>query len=47
MKIFTQILLMGQNGFSKMTELSVNATEFHFFGRLLFISHVKRDLIEF
>jgi hypothetical protein len=44
---FTQILLMGQNGFSKMTELSVNATEFHFFGRLLFISHVKRDLTEF
>jgi hypothetical protein len=25
---FTQIFLMGQNGFSKMTELSVNVTEF-------------------
>jgi hypothetical protein len=24
---FTQIFLMGQNGFSKMTELSVNVTE--------------------
>jgi hypothetical protein len=51
---FTQIFLMGQNGFSKMTELSVNAAElsasaaeFRFFGRLLFLSHVKRDLAEF
>jgi hypothetical protein len=51
---FTQIFLMGQNGFSNMTELSVNstellvnATEFWFFRRLLFLSHVKRDSIEF
>jgi hypothetical protein len=52
---------MDQNGFSKMTELSVNAVElsvnsaelsanaaeFRFFGRLLFLSHVKHDLTEF
>jgi hypothetical protein len=38
---------MGQNGFSKITELSVNAAEFCFFGRLLFLSHVKRDSAEF
>jgi hypothetical protein len=51
---FTQIFLMGQNNFSKMTELSVNAVElsanaaeFWFSGRLLFLSHVKRDSIEF
>jgi hypothetical protein len=36
---------MGQNGFSKMTELSVNATEFRFFRRLLFLSHIKRGRI--
>jgi hypothetical protein len=29
------------------TELSANAAEFQFFGRLLFLSHVKRDLAEF
>jgi hypothetical protein len=40
---FTQIFLMDQNSFSKMTELSVNAAGFLFSGRLLFISHVKRD----
>jgi hypothetical protein len=58
---FTQIFLMGQNGFSKMTELSVNAVElsvnstelsanaaeFWFSIRLLFLSHVKRDSVEF
>jgi hypothetical protein len=51
---FTQIFLMGQNSFSKMTELSMNAAElsvnmakFRFFGRLLFLSHVKRDSVEF
>jgi hypothetical protein len=51
---FTQIFLMGQNGFSKMTELSVNVAElsanavkFWFFGRLLFLSHVKLDSAEF
>jgi hypothetical protein len=44
---FTQIFLMGQNGFSKMTELSVNSTEFQFFGRLLFLSHVKHDSTKF
>jgi hypothetical protein len=52
---------MVQNGFSKMTELlvnaaelsvnsaelSANAAELWFFGRLLFLSHVKRDLAEF
>jgi hypothetical protein len=45
---------MGQNGFSKMTELSVNAAElsvnvaeFWFFRRLLFLSHVKPDSVEF
>jgi hypothetical protein len=52
---------MGQNGFSKMiellvnavellvnlVELSANAAEFWFFGRLLFLSHVKCDLAEF
>jgi hypothetical protein len=30
-----------------MTELSVNATEFRFFGRLLLFSHVKHDSVEF
>jgi hypothetical protein len=51
---FTQIFLMDQNGFSKMTELSVNAAElsanaaeFWFFGRLLFLSHIKCDSAEF
>jgi hypothetical protein len=51
---FTQIFLMGQNNFSKITELSVNAVElsanaaeFRFSGRLLFLSHVKRDSTEF
>jgi hypothetical protein len=29
------------------TELSANAAEFQFFGRLLFISHVKHDLTLF
>jgi hypothetical protein len=45
---------MGQNRFFKMTELSVNlielsvnAAEFWFFGRLLFLSHVKCDSTEF
>jgi hypothetical protein len=52
---------MGQNGFSKMAELSVNAAElsvnstklsmnaaeFWFFGRLLFLSHIKRDSAKF
>jgi hypothetical protein len=45
---------MGQNGFSKMTELlvnaaelSANAAEFRISGRLLFLSHVKRDSAEF
>jgi hypothetical protein len=52
---------MGQNGFSKMTELlenaaelsvnstelSANAAEFWFSGRLLFLSHVKLDSVEF
>jgi hypothetical protein len=45
---------MGQNGVSKMTELSVNAAEllvnaveFQFSRRLLFISHVKSDSAEF
>jgi hypothetical protein len=52
---------MGQNGFLKLielsvnaaelsmnsTELSANAAEFHFFERLLFISHVKYDSAEF
>jgi hypothetical protein len=51
---FTQIFLMGQNSFSKMTELSVNSAElsanaakFWFSKILLFLSHVKRDLAEF
>jgi hypothetical protein len=44
---FTQIFLMGQNGFSKMIELSINVAEFYFFRRLLFISHVKHDSAEF
>jgi hypothetical protein len=45
---------MGQNSFSKMTELAVNAAklsvnsaEFWFFRRLMFLSHVKRDSVEF
>jgi hypothetical protein len=37
---------MGENNFFKMTELSVNAAEFWFSRRLLFISHVKYDLAE-
>jgi hypothetical protein len=37
---------MGENDFLKITELSVNAAEFWFSGRLLFISHVKHDLAE-
>jgi hypothetical protein len=44
---FTQIFLMGQNGFSKMTELLVNAAEFRFFRRLLFLSHIKHDSAKF
>jgi hypothetical protein len=44
---FTQILLMGQNGFSKMTDLSVYVAEFWFFGRLLFLSHIKYDSAKF
>jgi hypothetical protein len=43
---FTQIFLMSQNGFLKMIELSVNAAEllvnaaeFRFFERLLFLSN--------
>jgi hypothetical protein len=28
-------------------ELSVNAAEFQFFGRLLFLSHIKHVLAEF
>jgi hypothetical protein len=33
---FTQIFLMGQNGFLNMTELSANVAEFRVFERLLF-----------
>jgi hypothetical protein len=58
---FTQIFLIGQNGFSKMTELSVNVAklsvnlaklsanvvEFWFFRKLLFLSHIKHDLVKF
>jgi hypothetical protein len=51
---FTQIFLMGQDSFLKMTELAVNAAklsvnsaEFRFFRRLMFLSHVKRDSVEF
>jgi hypothetical protein len=44
---FTQIFLMCQNGFSKMTELSLNAAGFWFSERLLLLSHVKRDSAEF
>jgi hypothetical protein len=51
---FTQIFLVVQNSFSKMIELSVNsaelsanAAEFRFFGRLRFLLHVKCDSIEF
>jgi hypothetical protein len=38
---------MDQNDFFKMTELSVNAAEFRFFGRLLLLSHVKHDSVGF
>ncbi len=45
---------MGKNSFSKMAELSMNAAElsanaaeFFFFGRLLFLSHIKHDSIKF
>jgi hypothetical protein len=44
---FTQIFLVVQNSFSKMIELSANAAEFRFFGRLRFLLHVKCDSIEF
>jgi hypothetical protein len=30
-----------------LAELSTNATEFWFFGRLLFLSHVKHDSAKF
>jgi hypothetical protein len=30
-----------------LVELSMNAGEFQFFGRLLFLSHVKYDSVEF
>jgi hypothetical protein len=38
---------MGQNDFSKMTEVLVNAAEFQVFRRLLFLSHIKCDSVKF